>query len=87
LLLLRRNLALMHEAMALGTPIIGAGAGTGVIEAGLLWEDADAGLLAATVERLRRDAALRTRLRERGFAQLMCSPPYAGAAVNRGASA
>lgn len=61
------------EALALGVPVValahGAQAWT-VGDAGLVWNDCEPALVAASVERLRQDAALRTRLRERGFARV-----------------
>jgi glycosyltransferase involved in cell wall biosynthesis len=61
------------EAMALGTPIVGYVGGavastTG--DAGLIWNDTDPYLYAASVARLRKDASLRHLLRERGFARM-----------------
>lgn len=61
------------EAMALGTPVVGHAAGAIPATAGdaaLLWEDGDPYLYAASVARLREDAALRRVLRERGLARV-----------------
>ena len=61
------------EAMALGVPVIALDAGAQAWTlggAGLLWECADVALIAASVERLRADAELRDRLRERGMARV-----------------
>jgi glycosyltransferase involved in cell wall biosynthesis len=71
LLLFDANRPLARDAMVLGTPIVGVGAPTAVAEAALLWQDANADLLAASLERLRSDAALRALLRARGFSQAM----------------
>jgi glycosyltransferase involved in cell wall biosynthesis len=61
------------EAMALGVPVValdrGAQAWT-VGGAGLVWDNPDAALIAASVERVRRDPALRGVLRERGMARV-----------------
>jgi glycosyltransferase involved in cell wall biosynthesis len=61
------------EAMALGVPVValdrGAQAWT-IGGAGLIWSDPDPALIAASVERLREDAALRSLLRERGMARV-----------------
>ena len=60
----------LAEAMALGTPVValdrGAQAWT-LGGAGLVWPDAQPAIVAASVERIRNDAQLRTALRERGF--------------------
>jgi glycosyltransferase involved in cell wall biosynthesis len=61
------------EAMALGVPVVARDAGaqaTTLGGAGLVWDDPDAGLVAASIERLRGDAALRELLRERGTARV-----------------
>lgn len=66
----------LAEAMALGVPIValahGAQAWT-VGGAGLVWEGFDAGVIAASVARLRHDAPLRDELRERGLERVACS--------------
>lgn len=63
----------LAEAMTLGVPVValdrGAQAWT-VDNAGLVWESADRALIAASVERLRTDPALRACLRERGFSRV-----------------
>lgn len=62
----------LAEAMALGTPIVGRAAGAVAWTAGdaaLIWDESDPYLYAASVARLREDAALRMRLRERGLAR------------------
>jgi glycosyltransferase involved in cell wall biosynthesis len=61
------------EAMAFGTPIVGYAAGavawtTG--DAGLIWDEQDPYLYAASVTQLREDAGLRRTLRDRGFARM-----------------
>ena len=59
--------------MALGTPIVGYGAGAVAWtsgDAGLIWDDLDPYLFAASVARLREDGGLRQLLRERGFARM-----------------
>jgi len=38
--------------------------------AGLVWDSAEPALIASSLERLRTDAALRSELRERGFARV-----------------
>jgi glycosyltransferase involved in cell wall biosynthesis len=61
------------EAMALGTPIVGYGAGAVAWtsgDAGLIWDEPDPYLYAASIARLRQDAGLRHTLRERGFARM-----------------
>jgi glycosyltransferase involved in cell wall biosynthesis len=63
----------LAEAMALGTPIVGYAAGAIAWTAGnaaLIWDDYDPLVFAASVARLREDAALRQTLRERGFARV-----------------
>jgi glycosyltransferase involved in cell wall biosynthesis len=63
----------LTEAMALGTPIVGHGAGAvawTAANAGLIWNEVDPYLYAASVARLRKDAGLRQLLRERGFARM-----------------
>jgi glycosyltransferase involved in cell wall biosynthesis len=62
------SLALLHEAMALGTPVVHVGGGPPEAGTALLWREPDAALLAASLERLRNDAALRALLRADGFA-------------------
>ncbi|MEO6688437.1 MAG: glycosyltransferase family 4 protein [Dokdonella sp.] len=60
----------LAEAMALGVPVVAldcTAQGWTVGNAGLLWSSADPALIAASVERLRQDAALRDVLRQRGF--------------------
>lgn len=63
----------LAEALALGVPVValarGAQAWT-LGDAGLLWDEAEPALIAASVERLHQDAALRAELRERGFARV-----------------
>lgn len=56
-------------AMVVGTPIIALGADAAGGDAALYWDDADPALLAASVEHLRDNAALRVHLRARGFAR------------------
>lgn len=61
------------EAMALGVPVIARDAGAQAATlggAGLAWSDPQAALVAASVERLRRDPALRALLRERGIGRV-----------------
>lgn len=61
------------EAMALGVPVIARDAGAQAWTlggSGLLWPDIDPTVIAASVERLRADPALRNTLRERGFARV-----------------
>jgi len=63
----------LAEAMALGVPVVALDAGAQAWTlggAGLLWDSADPALVAASVERLRADPALRSELRERGFARV-----------------
>lgn len=63
----------LAEAMALGVPVVAldAGAQTWTLGgAGLVWDSAEPALIAASVERLRTDPALRSELRERGFARV-----------------
>lgn len=59
---------LVRAAAVLGTPIVTVAADAAATAAGLAWDAQDPRLLAATVERLREDPAVRARLRERGFA-------------------
>jgi len=57
------------EAMALGTPVVALGSSampSTVADAGIVWENDDAHLIAATVARLHRDESLREALRTRG---------------------
>ena len=61
------------EAMALGTPIVGYTGGavawtTG--DTGVIWDETDPHLFAATLARLRSDASLRHLLRERGLRRM-----------------
>lgn len=61
------------EAMALGVPVVARDAGAQAWTlggAGLLWPDTDPAVVAASVERLRADARLRSSVRERGFARV-----------------
>lgn len=63
----------LAEAMALGVPVVALDAGAQAWTlggAGLVWDSADPALIAASVERLHADAALRSELRERGFARV-----------------
>lgn len=63
----------LAEAMALGVPVVALDAGAQAWTlggAGLVWDSAEPALIAASVERLRADAALRSELRERGFARV-----------------
>ncbi|MGH8171782.1 MAG: glycosyltransferase family 4 protein, partial [Rhodanobacteraceae bacterium] len=63
----------LAEAMALGTPVVGYGAGAvgwTAGGAGLIWDDFDPHVFAASVARIREDAALRELLRERGFTRM-----------------
>jgi len=60
----------LAEAMALGTPVVALDRGAQVWTiggAGLVWNDVDPAVVAASVERLRADPRLRATLRERGF--------------------
>lgn len=59
---------LVRAAAMLGTPVVTVAADPIAAAAGLGWEAQDPRLLAATVERLRDDDAVRACLRERGFA-------------------
>lgn len=61
------------EAMALGVPVVALDAGAQAWTlggAGLIWDSAEPALVAASVERLRADAVLRSELRERGFTRV-----------------
>ncbi len=61
------------EAMALGTPVVAFAAGAiawTTSDAGLVWDERDPYLYAASVARLREDASLRRLLRERGLARV-----------------
>ena len=61
------------EAMALGVPVVALDAGAQAWTlggAGLLWPGVEPSVVAASVERLRADATLRSDLRERGFARV-----------------
>ena len=63
----------LAEAMALGTPIVGFAGGAVAWtagDAGLIWDETDPYLYAASVARLRGDATLRAHLRERGLARM-----------------
>lgn len=63
----------LAEAMALGTPVVGYDAGAvgwTAADAGLIWDETDPHLYAASVARLRADASLRRLLRERGLARV-----------------
>ena len=63
----------LAEAMALGTPVVALGAGAvawTAADAGLIWNESDPHLYAASVARLREDASLRRVLRERGLARM-----------------
>lgn len=75
----------LAEAMALGVPVValahGAQAWT-LGGAGLVWDEADSALIAASVERLRRDPQLRAELRERGFARVAAA--FAPAVLEQG---
>ena len=59
-------------ALALGTPIVAAATDIQALarNAALDWNDRDAALICASVERLRNDATLRAALRANGFAQI-----------------
>lgn len=64
------------EAMALGVPVVALDRGAQgwtLGGAGLLWSEAEPALVAASVERLREDPALRDLLRERGMARVAAS--------------
>jgi len=63
----------LAEAMALGVPVVALDAGAQAWTlggAGLIWDNAEPALIAASIERLRADAELRSELRERGFARV-----------------
>ncbi len=63
----------LAEAMALGVPVVALDRGAQgwtLGGAGLLWADPEPALIAASVERLREDRALRDFLRERGMARV-----------------
>ncbi len=81
------------EAMALGVPVVAYGAAAvpdTVGEAGLLWPQPDPFLLAASVDRLRRQPALRAALAQRGrdrFRQHFDLPHIEGAFVQALAAA
>jgi glycosyltransferase involved in cell wall biosynthesis len=63
----------LAEAMALGVPVVALDAGAQAWTlggAGLVWDSAEPALVAASIERLRADPALRSELRERGFARV-----------------
>lgn len=63
----------LAEAMALGTPVVGYAAGAVARtagDAGLIWDENDPYLYAASVARLREDATLRQIVRERGIARV-----------------
>lgn len=63
----------LAEAMALGVPVVALDAGAQAWTlggAGLVWDSAEPALIASSVERLRADSALRSELRERGFARV-----------------
>lgn len=63
----------LAEAAALGVPVVALDAGAQAWTlggAGLVWGSAEPALIAASVERLRADAELRSELRERGFARV-----------------
>lgn len=68
LLLLAAHDDLVRAASVLGTPVVTLAADAAAAAAGLAWNAPDPRLLAATVVRLREDAALRVQLRGRGFA-------------------
>ena len=64
----------LAEAMALGTPIVGYAAGAvgwTAGDAGLIWDESDPYLFAASVARLREDDVLRKTLRDRGSARVL----------------
>jgi len=63
----------LAEAMALGVPVVALDAGAQawtLCGAGLVWDSAEPALISASIERLRADPALRSELRERGFARV-----------------
>ena len=63
----------LAEAMALGVPVVALDAGAQAWTlggAGLVWDNAEPALIAASIERLRADPILRSELRERGFARV-----------------
>ena len=60
------------EAMALGTPVIAVGSSAipwTLQDAGLVWDEADPHVIAASIARLRRDPGLRTSLSDLGMAR------------------
>lgn len=79
LLLVAAHDELVRAASLLGTPVVALAADTAAEAAGLAWNAPDPRLLAASVVRLREDAALRARLRGRGFAWSMDDAGAAGA--------